>query len=102
VQEAEDVVTLDNGCVCCTVRGDLVSSPSADFNTAASAVGSACLSCTDNCSEGAHVGVHVDDCVSVDALGQVKALLGFADKRKVFDCILIETTGLADPSPIVR
>jgi G3E family GTPase len=27
VQEAEDVVTLDNGCVCCTVRGDLVGSP---------------------------------------------------------------------------
>lgn len=52
--QAEDIVTMDNGCVCCTVRGDLV-----------------------------------------------KALLGFLDRRDTFDCILLETTGIADPSPIV-
>ena len=45
---------MDNGCVCCTVRGDLV-----------------------------------------------KALLNFLDRRHTFDCILLETTGIADPSPIV-
>lgn len=45
---------MDNGCVCCTVRGDLV-----------------------------------------------KALVSFLDRRKTFDCILLETTGIADPSPIV-
>lgn len=45
---------MDNGCVCCTVRGDLV-----------------------------------------------KALLNFLDRRDTFDCILLETTGIADPSPIV-
>jgi G3E family GTPase len=33
---------------------------------------------------------------------QVKTLLGFAEKRAVFDFVLLETTGLADPSPIVR
>ncbi|CBN77141.1 conserved unknown protein [Ectocarpus siliculosus] len=54
VREAEDIVTMDNGCVCCTVRGDLV-----------------------------------------------KALLNFLDRRDTFDCILLETTGIADPSPIV-
>eukprot|EP00904_Undaria_pinnatifida_P001632 jgi/Undpi1/1146/HiC_scaffold_10.g04608.m1 len=54
VREAEDIVTMDNGCVCCTVRGDLV-----------------------------------------------KALVTFLDRRDTFDCILLETTGIADPSPIV-
>ncbi|CAM9634571.1 unnamed protein product, partial [Sphacelaria rigidula] len=54
VREAEDIVTMDNGCVCCTVRGDLV-----------------------------------------------RALLGFVERRDTFDCILIETTGIADPSPIL-
>lgn len=52
--QAEDIVTMDNGCVCCTVRGDLV-----------------------------------------------KALVTFLDRRDTFDCILLETTGIADPSPIV-
>ncbi|CAN0297647.1 unnamed protein product, partial [Ectocarpus fasciculatus] len=54
VREAEDIVTMDNGCVCCTVRGDLV-----------------------------------------------KTLINFLDRRDTFDCILLETTGIADPSPIV-
>lgn len=52
--QAEDIVTMDNGCVCCTVRGDLV-----------------------------------------------KALINFLERRHTFDCILLETTGIADPSPIV-
>lgn len=50
----EDLITMDNGCVCCSVRGDLVRT-----------------------------------------LGQL------AKRRKEFDAILLETTGLADPSPIV-
>jgi G3E family GTPase len=50
----EDLITLDNGCVCCSVRGDLVRT-----------------------------------------LGQL------AKRRKDFDAILLETTGLADPAPIV-
>lgn len=50
----EDLITMDNGCVCCSVRGDLVRT-----------------------------------------LGQL------AKRRKEFDAILLETTGLADPAPIV-
>eukprot|EP00527_Entomoneis_sp_CCMP2396_P009912 CAMPEP_0198138916 /NCGR_PEP_ID=MMETSP1443-20131203/2286_1 /TAXON_ID=186043 /ORGANISM="Entomoneis sp., Strain CCMP2396" /LENGTH=358 /DNA_ID=CAMNT_0043800873 /DNA_START=75 /DNA_END=1151 /DNA_ORIENTATION=+ len=50
----EDLITLDNGCVCCSVRGDLVRT-----------------------------------------LGQL------TKRRKDFDAILLETTGLADPAPIV-
>jgi len=50
----EDLITMDNGCVCCSVRGDLVRT-----------------------------------------LGQL------ASRRKDFDAILLETTGLADPAPIV-
>jgi len=50
----EDLITMDNGCVCCSVRGDLVRT-----------------------------------------LGQL------VRRRKDFDAILLETTGLADPAPIV-
>lgn len=50
----EDLITMDNGCVCCSVRGDLVRT-----------------------------------------LGQL------IKRRKDFDAILLETTGLADPAPIV-
>ena len=50
----EDLIAFDNGCVCCSVRGDLVRT-----------------------------------------LGQLTS------RRKQFDAILLETTGLADPAPIV-
>eukprot|EP00532_Pseudo-nitzschia_australis_P017665 CAMPEP_0168310740 /NCGR_PEP_ID=MMETSP0142_2-20121227/66991_1 /TAXON_ID=44445 /ORGANISM="Pseudo-nitzschia australis, Strain 10249 10 AB" /LENGTH=376 /DNA_ID=CAMNT_0008263585 /DNA_START=823 /DNA_END=1953 /DNA_ORIENTATION=+ len=50
----EDLITMDNGCVCCSVRGDLVRT-----------------------------------------LGQL------TKRRHQFDAILLETTGLADPAPIV-
>ena len=50
----EDIITMDNGCVCCSVRGDLVRT----FGT-------------------------------------------LVARRKEFDAIIIETTGLADPAPIV-
>lgn len=50
----EDLITMDNGCVCCSVRGDLVRT-----------------------------------------LGQL------IKRRNDFDAILLETTGLADPAPIV-
>ena len=50
----EDIITMDNGCVCCSVRGDLVRT-----------------------------------------FGMLVA------RRKEFNAIIIETTGLADPSPIV-
>lgn len=50
----EDIITMDNGCVCCSVRGDLVRT-----------------------------------------LGQL------ASRRQQFDAILLETTGLADPAPVV-
>ena len=50
----EDIIMLDNGCVCCSVRGDLV-----------------------------------------------RTFAMLASRRKEFDAIIIETTGLADPSPII-
>ena len=49
----EEIVELNNGCLCCRVRGDLV-----------------------------------------------KSLANLFQKQKRFDYVLIETTGLADPSPI--
>jgi G3E family GTPase len=54
LETPEDIITMDNGCVCCSVRGDLVRT-----------------------------------------LGQL------AKRRHEFDAILLETTGLADPAPIV-
>ena len=53
IASREDIITMDNGCVCCSVRGDLVRT-----------------------------------------FGMLVA------RRKDFDAIIIETTGLADPSPI--
>ena len=58
MQVAEKMITMDNGCMCCTVRGDVV-----------------------------------------EALLQVlEARVGGAK----FDGVFIETTGLADPAPIVK
>lgn len=51
----EEVIELNNGCLCCRVRGDLV-----------------------------------------------KSLNNLFNKQKRFDYVLIETTGLADPSPIAH
>ena len=51
---AEEIISLDNGCACCTVRGDLL-----------------------------------------------KALTQLKDRRKDFDMVLLETTGLANPAPVV-
>jgi len=50
----EDLIKMDNGCVCCSVRGDLIRT-----------------------------------------LGQLSS------SRKKFDAVLLETTGLADPAPVV-
>ena len=55
ISSAEELISMDNGCACCTVRGDLV-----------------------------------------------KALIGLKDRRKDFDAVLLETTGLADPAPIIQ
>ena len=51
----EEILELNNGCLCCRVRGDLI-----------------------------------------------KSLEGLIQKQKRFDYVLIETTGLADPSPVVH
>jgi len=52
----DDVVLLDSGCVCCSIRGDLV------------------------------------DTLVAEATG---------DRASAFDRVLVETTGMADPTPIV-
>ena len=51
----EEILELNNGCLCCRVRGDLI-----------------------------------------------KSLEGLLQKQKRFDYVLIETTGLADPSPVIH
>ncbi|RMH05315.1 MAG: GTP-binding protein [Planctomycetota bacterium] len=58
----EDLVELSNGCVCCTVRGDLVA-----------------------------------------ALGRLRRrrLAGLLPRRR-FDAVLLETTGVAEPAPLLR
>jgi G3E family GTPase len=54
LQVAEEIISLDNGCACCTVRGDLL-----------------------------------------------KALAQLKNRKKDFDMLLVETTGLANPAPVV-
>jgi len=53
--DQEELVEVINGCMCCTVRGDLV-----------------------------------------------EALNRMYNKVKMFDAVLIETTGLADPAPVAQ
>ena len=55
ISSAEELISMDNGCACCTVRGDLV-----------------------------------------------KQLVSLKERRKEFDAVLLETTGLADPAPILQ
>ena len=50
----EDLIQIDNGCACCSIRGDLV-----------------------------------------------RTLGGLVEKRQQFDAVMLETTGLADPAPII-
>lgn len=54
MQDPEDIITMDNGCVCCSLRADLV-----------------------------------------------RTLGMLAKRRADFDAILLETTGVADPAPII-
>lgn len=56
---AEQVVVMENGCMCCTVRGDLLA--------------------------------------AFDAIRRQMATAG-----SHLDAVLVETTGMADPVPIVR
>jgi G3E family GTPase len=56
----DNILMLDNGCVCCSIRGDLVDT--------------------------------IGDLFAKEAAGEIPA----------FSRVLIETTGLADPGPIVR
>jgi G3E family GTPase len=58
----EEIFEMNNGCICCTVRGDLIR--------------------------------------VLRALKQSK--LGNTDRQVEFDRVVIETTGLADPGPVVQ
>ncbi len=55
ISSDQEVVEMSNGCICCTVRGDLL-----------------------------------------------RSLFGLLDHRDKFDTLMIETTGLADPAPVVQ
>jgi G3E family GTPase len=55
ISSDQEVVEMSNGCICCTVRGDLV-----------------------------------------------RSLFQLLDHRDKFDTLMIETTGLADPAPVVQ
>lgn len=54
MNDPENIITMDNGCVCCSLRADLV-----------------------------------------------RTLGMLAKRRTDFDAILLETTGVADPAPII-
>ena len=55
VETAEDLIVFNNGCICCTFRGDLI-----------------------------------------------RTLNDLLKRPETFDAIVIETTGVADPSPVVQ
>ena len=55
ISSDQEIVQMNNGCICCTVRGDLL-----------------------------------------------RTLFQLLEQRSAFDTLLIETTGLADPAPVVQ
>ncbi|MGI0491231.1 CobW family GTP-binding protein [Alkalinema pantanalense CENA528] len=55
VNADEEILEMNNGCICCTVRGDLI-----------------------------------------------RIVGNLLEKREKFDCLVIETTGLADPAPVIQ
>lgn len=55
VNADEEIFEMNNGCICCTVRGDLI-----------------------------------------------RVIAGLMRRKRAFDGILVETTGLADPAPVVQ
>ncbi len=55
ISSDQEIVEMSNGCICCTVRGDLL-----------------------------------------------RSLFGLLEHREKFDTLMIETTGLADPAPVVQ
>src|SRR4051812_8895621 len=55
ISSEQEIVEMSNGCICCTVRGDLL-----------------------------------------------RSLFGLLEHRSKFDTLMIETTGLADPAPVVQ
>jgi G3E family GTPase len=55
ISSDQEIVEMSNGCICCTVRGDLL-----------------------------------------------RSLFGLLEHRDKFDTLMIETTGLADPAPVVQ
>jgi G3E family GTPase len=55
VDADEEILEMNNGCICCTVRGDLI-----------------------------------------------RIINKLIEQRDRFDCLLIETTGLADPAPVIQ
>lgn len=61
VRSADDLVELSNGCVCCTIRGDLV-----------------------------------------ESLKRLRKKRFPWSKRPEFDRVVIETTGIAEPAPLLR
>lgn len=67
---AESITLLDNGCICCTVRSDLIGAVK-----------------------------KILDRVEVEAVNEQRAELA---EGPLLDGILIETTGLADPGPVLK
>ncbi len=96
----DTVLQLSNGCLCCTVRDDLIQALNklvSTWHTATAALGSL----QTQPSRGSHTGTQYRDqhqhssvCVCVCVCVQY-------DRRDEFDHIVIETTGLANPSPII-
>ncbi|CAE8595949.1 unnamed protein product [Polarella glacialis] len=74
-QTAESIVLLDNGCLCCTVRSDLVEAVKQIIARA--------------------------DAASANRLAAAGSAAD-AGNGRVLDGILIETTGLADPGPVCK
>ncbi|CAM9115855.1 unnamed protein product, partial [Sphacelaria rigidula] len=76
---AEQVVVLDNGCMCCTVRGDLLGAFASVLRK-----------------------MHEGDATNGGKTEGEGDDSNRSGGRRMLDSVLVETTGMADPVPIVR
>ncbi|KAJ1475115.1 hypothetical protein T484DRAFT_1829668, partial [Baffinella frigidus] len=100
LQAKEDVISMDNGCVCCTANDHVISMISMDsgppwldpkWHGGAERQAKEDVISMDNGIPPSIKGVRGD---------LVKAFITLSEREEKYDAVIIETTGMADPAPV--
>ncbi|PNH03634.1 COBW domain-containing protein 1 [Tetrabaena socialis] len=102
---SDTVTTLSNGCLCCTVRGDLIKALNNLGSTFLRPMAPACAQrpfvAQPSLPASLPVRGHLPFALCCPPARPPPPSLLQYDRRKDFDHIIIETTGLANPAPII-